>query len=472
MPLSTNDFIKQVAEEVEFLFDSYSHQKTKDWAFAQWVMQLLFPSIDPDQAFSLLNFDETWNVKARYQDDESGTFYLVDARFSDNPEMTKYGPGVVYSLLDLYNGTKNSASQLQGQQERRSIFAEATQAIQDGYTLSVVLALFGQLDTSTDLQSLGDKYGVDARQFIYCDFHQLRRLAAGLEGEIAEDVESEHIVLPFVTTPTTHAEPVQAIVGSVRAYDLKEALFALGPRIYDVNLRVPLGSTKVNIQMNSTLNSENRRFFWYYNNGITMLCRKFQPHPRNTNQFIVDSPRIVNGAQTTQAIISATTLEDSSASVLIRVIAALPGSEQVSDDITNQPSFLQDLYLDIAKYTNSQNPIEMPDFRSNEEVQKRLHEKFRSLGWFYEHRRGQWTNDKKNQYRGRHIKMVELAQRWFAFDGHPTIAIREKLSLFEEQGHYGSIFMLGRSAEEYLIAFLLFEQIQERLKDKIKRAKE
>ena len=134
---------------------------------------------------------------------------------------------------------------------------------------------------------------------------------------------------------------------------------------------------------------------------------------------------------------------------------------------------LEDLYLDIAKYTNSQNPIEVPDFRSNEEVQRRLHKQFESLGWFYEHRRGQWENClNKSMYRGKHIQMVELAQRWFSFDGHPAIAIREKLSLFEEEGHYGSIFLLGRSAEEYLVAYLIFGEIQERLSERIKSAKD
>ncbi len=68
--------------------------------------------------------------------------------------------------------------------------------------------------------------------------------------------------------------------------------------------------------------------------------------------------------------------------------------------------------------------------------------------------------------------MVDLAQRWFAFDGNPAVAIRKKMSLFEEQGPYGSIFMMARSAEEYLVAYLLFEQLQERLRTHITKAKE
>ncbi|MEZ4706542.1 MAG: AIPR family protein [Caldilineaceae bacterium] len=163
-------------------------------------------------------------------------------------------------------------------------------------------------------------------------------------------------------------------------------------------------------------------------------------------------------------------------SFMIRIIT-LAGSQQTTSDIDS--NFLEDLRLDIAKYTNSQTPY-LFRFRSNESVHKQLHEKFRILGWFYEHRRGQWRsipNAEKDDFkisRGtyRLINMVDLAQEWFSFSGQPALAIREKNSLFDAKGPYGKIFVRARCAEEFLIAHLLFLQIESRLKEKIKTAKD
>jgi hypothetical protein len=263
---------------------------------------------------------------------------------------------------------------------------------------------------------------------------------------------------------------IDAIAGNVSAYSLKTAFKDIVPDAYDVNLRTPLGSTKINKEMKKTLASDERKFFWYYNNGITILCKSFS-QINDSDVYNVIAPRIVNGAQTTDTIISADIPDDDNIALMVRLIPALP------DDSSRSVLAQTDLYLNIARYTNSQNPIELPDFRSNELVQKDLHEKFMLLGWFYEHRRGQWEGcEEKTVFRPngklKRLTMIELAQRWFSFDGYPSVAIREKLSLFEEDGHYGKIFMYSRPAEVYLIAYVLFEQIHERLKSKITKAKD
>ncbi|MCZ7570918.1 MAG: AIPR family protein [Ardenticatenaceae bacterium] len=466
MPFSIDDFILQVNKEVDFLFDSYSHIKgIKDTAFAQWALMLLFPSIDSDQAFNLLVVDDPWNISAKYRDDESGMFYLLHTRYSENPTATEFGPGVIYTLLDAYKTVIDRSDKAR---ESSSVLAEAIQAVEDGYVITPVLVLFGTLAESVETSDLIRNYELAEDQFVYYDIHELRHRFAGLEEAMVGE-----IMLPLISW-MSYSGPVEALVGNTTAYEFKRAIRDFVPEIYDGNLRAPLGAkkTKINKQMHETLSHENRKkFFWYYNNGITMLCQGFHKYDGDGHSFIVKAPRIVNGAQTTDTILSAELSEQDQVGLMIRIIAALPGSRQVSDDIASHPGLLEDIYLDIARYTNSQNPISIPDFRSNEHVQKQLHERLKELGWFYEHRRGLWNEANHEKYQHRCITMVELAQRWFAFDGHPSTAIRSKNSLFEEQGHYGSIFMQSRSAEEYLVAYLIFNQIQERLKNNIKEAK-
>lgn len=466
MPLSLRDFVGQVQEEVTFRYKSYSRvEKSMDWAFAQWVLELFFPVIDTDQAFNQLIRNTAWDVDAYHRDDESGTVYLIRAIYGDPANDAKYGAlGLLASLADTYHAVYDS---LTSSPPELPDWIEVARAVAEGYRLSIILAVFGELDEAVDAEAFAADNGLPDGALLCRDIHQLRRISAGQDL----DAGDESVVISFLDC-VTYNGPVEAVVGNARAVDIRTAIASLVPQVYDANLRVPLGRTKINRQMKDTLTSPARRFFWYYNNGITVLCRAFRPLRDNENTFEILSPRIVNGAQTTDTILSVEASQLSQVDVMVRLIAALPGSEQVSSDLATAPGVLEDLHLDIARFTNSQNPIETPDFRSNEMVQKTLHREFIDLGWFYEHRRGQWENSPDQAiYHGKKIQMVELAQRWYAFAGNPAVAIRQRRSLFEEEGPYRSIFMLARSAEEFLVAYLVFEYLLEGLQANIGKAK-
>lgn len=472
MPLSLSDFITQVSQEIEFRFDTYSYMgQSKDWPFAQLALELLFPKIDTDQAFNLLIPAQEGNIKAGYKDDSNAVYYILDAYYKDEPlKSPNYGPGVIYNLLDLQRKLNNPESNFS---EDQVILNDALKAKKDGYTVTVVLVLFGLLDDDVNIRTILHNYNLQPESFSLYDAHDIRRIYSGTdapEGEIA---------LKFVSDISIYPGPVEAIIGSIDAFSFKEAVSSLVPQIFDANLRIPLGRTKVNTQILETLgNASTRKLFWYYNNGITMLCRSFHIDPEDPSRLVVEAPQIVNGAQTTDALVNGKFGALDGVSFMIRVIASLPGSQQTSADFDS--SFLEDLRLDIAKYTNSQNPISVPDFRSNESIHKQLYQKFKLLGWFYAHRRGQWESvldREKEKYkisRNKYklLSMVDLAQEWLSFSGEPALAIREKSSLFEAKGPYGKIFMHARCAEEYLIAHLLFQQIESRLTAKIKAAKE
>lgn len=348
MPLSIEDFIKQVKDEVNFLFDSYSYlNKSKDLAFTQWMMGVLFPTLDPDSAFNSLIQDKSDGYGANYRDDESGTFYLIDARYSDSPKQAKFGEGIFHNLLKAYQRIQSDDKSLLN---AKSILAEAAQAKKDGYNIIAILSVFGSLENSVDLESLRKSFDVDDQQFKYYDLSTLRRLCSGTDNEIP----TASITLPFLSSAKFAGGPVQALVGNVAISSYRGAVYKLGSQLYDANLRNPLGVTKINKEMDQTIKEE-PSLFWYYNNGVTMLCKRFRPHPKRRGVFIIDSPRIVNGAQTTAAILSADPGEDNPGALMVRVISALPGSRQVAKELAEEPDALEDLYLDIARYTNNVN---------------------------------------------------------------------------------------------------------------------
>jgi|GEM_PF-6431283 len=468
MSLSINDFIQQVKTEIDFRYNSYVHEKkTKDAAFSQWALELLFPRINTDDAFALLTLENSWGISARYKDDNDGVFALLCAKYSEDSNY-KFGSGIAYNLLDTYNTIIEERDQLL---DDETVLGEAARALKDGYTISIILVLWGKTNESILSEEIINKYRLAPNQFEIIDIAELRRLYGGLE-------QLDESSIRIAIKNWTHFDngPVEAITASVAAQLFINAIKELIPQIYDSNLRMFLGRTKINKQMEETL-KDKQKHFWYYNNGVTMLCKSFRIEEDN-NILTIEAPRIINGAQTTGAL-AAFKHDFGDVFLMIRIIASLPGSNQVSLDLdaVEKDSYLQDFCLDIAKYNNSQNPIDVPDYRSNEAVQKRLHERFKELNWFYAHRRGQWdrcTNKGDYRINGEYklILMENLAQEWFAFDGNPTIAIKEKHALFEGQGHYGNIFMLTRSAETYLIAHLLFSQILARVSLRVKAAKE
>jgi hypothetical protein len=98
------------------------------------------------------------------------------------------------------------------------------------------------------------------------------------------------------------SEPFKAYYGQVEASHIAEWWHANGKKLFARNLRTFIGSTDVNDSMLDTIVTcpEN---FWYFNNGITLLCNKIGKKPMGASDrafgtFVCEGVSIVNGAQT------------------------------------------------------------------------------------------------------------------------------------------------------------------------------
>jgi hypothetical protein len=160
-------------------------------------------------------------------------------------------------------------------------------------------------------------------------------------------------------------EPYKAVYGYIQAMDIAAWWDSHYPAIFAPNLRMFLGQTDVNSGIMETLKNAPDNF-WYFNNGITVLCSSILKKPiggssRDTGVFECKGASIVNGAQTVGAIAAvAATQPDlvSRAKVLIRFISLEDAPE--------------DLGARITQYTNTQNRIERRDFVTLDPEQSRL----------------------------------------------------------------------------------------------------
>ena len=75
-----------------------------------------------------------------------------------------------------------------------------------------------------------------------------------------------------------------------------------GVRLFARNVRGYLGSTEINRGMDNTISDE-PEFFWYYNNGITIICDHAERVSSGGKDTLnVTNPQIINGQQTTRTL--------------------------------------------------------------------------------------------------------------------------------------------------------------------------
>jgi hypothetical protein len=160
-----------------------------------------------------------------------------------------------------------------------------------------------------------------------------------------------------------------------------------GPRLFEFNVRSFLQARgQVNKGIRETLKNEPERFL-AYNNGLTATADEIDVGSLNGETVIrrLKGLQIVNGAQTTASIHRAKKLDKMDVS---RVA--------VSMKLTRvEPDKLGEFVPLIAKFANTQNPVQLADLSANNEfhiAMERLSEQVWAPGeetrWFYERARG------------------------------------------------------------------------------------
>jgi hypothetical protein len=135
-------------------------------------------------------------------------------------------------------------------------------------------------------------------------------------------------------------EPYLSYYGQVAVADIA-SWGDFGARLTSKNLRQFRGLTEVNESISKTLNS-NPEKFWYFNNGITVLCDNLRKKPlggnnNETGTFECRGASVVNGAQTVGTIVDVAKVNGSSlqaARVLVRLVSLENCPEGFADELT------------------------------------------------------------------------------------------------------------------------------------------
>ncbi len=213
------------------------------------------------------------------------------------------------------------------------------------------------------------------------------------------------------------------------------------------NVRIYLKQrTKINQNIKSTVNSEDRGKVFYFNNGITITCDSFDYPGGSRSSPIIElkNLQVVNGCQTINSLFEAykenpQAFEDGDVDLLCKVY-------QTTD---------KELSTKICEYTNSQNPVKSRDIKSIDYYQIGLEKQLASRGYWYERKKNQFSDREK----ALRIDAELVGQLLYAFfNGCPAEAKNKKRLIFGDS--YDEIFSEHVTAEEVLFVWKLFKRIE------------
>jgi hypothetical protein len=225
------------------------------------------------------------------------------------------------------------------------------------------------------------------------------------EGFPAEQVSFEHVSHETLVRILQASAPVQdtlqfagkaivedlnfsrALIGRLPVSELARLMESHGDRLLERNIRRYLGlhSNRVNTQIMQSLRDPGERAnFFFYNNGVTLICKQFTHNglQQGDHRVRVEGLQIINGGQTSRTIHELSKQRDLFASldnafVLVRLY-------QVGGaDDAQAAAFVRN----ITVATNSQNPVDLRDLRSNDDIQKGLEASIGALGFTYRRQR-------------------------------------------------------------------------------------
>ena len=209
---------------------------------------------------------------------------------------------------------------------------------------------------------------------------------------LANGQNSDNIILDDVVLTNWGMvdTPFKAYYGTVSVSAIGEWYNQYGNRLFAKNIRYYKGSTEVNQGIKDVLKNEPENFF-YYNNGIKLLCKKITRKllhgtTREMGLFVLEGVSLVNGAQTTGTI--GTLFAESpeilaTANVLLQMIDLGDSDEAQATQIT--------------KLSNTQNRIDGKDFASLDPNQERLRMELSFAGIQYLYKSGSKLDDPEHQ---------------------------------------------------------------------------
>lgn len=205
----------------------------------------------------------------------------------------------------------------------------------------------------------------------------------------------------------------RAIIAPIMASELVKMEGIANQTIFAFNVRGSLGRTQVNRDIAQSIGDpEKHKLFPLFHNGITVIAESVK---RSADSIDVENYFVVNGCQSLNALFKGKHSLTDNLRVLTKFIKASPSS-QLAEMIT--------------RFSNNQNGVKARDFKSNNQIQIRLQNEFRTIygnEYFFEIKRGEDPGGLaviSNELAGQYLMAWDLKTPW---------ATHRKYQIFEDR---------------------------------------
>jgi hypothetical protein len=456
------DYIKKEVKEIS----RQVHGISPDNAFIVWFLRAFFTD-DQEQALSALTGGANdKGVDAIHIDQEARTAFVIQGKYrqgatppnenrSDLMALADYAhilPGPLDQFKTLLH---NADPSVQGYLERAR-----HAVVHSGFRVGLVFATTGKVSKAHARELENEVSRQENATLQVFDRASLLRLLDDYVEGAAPPVPSLRLRILDNARLMRHDKTtnVTSYIFAMPGNDVGNLYRLARDRLFARNIRGFLGvrkDRKVNEGIHRTL-SHNPEYFWYFNNGVTIICDAVDPDLANGQEyFVVTNPQIINGQQTTRALADGGS-GSTSAAVLVKLIA-------VNRDTLEGREKYGRLVGEIVAATNFQNEIRLSALKANDAEQVRLERELRKHGVLYVRKR-QSKAEVRRIHGVKHkivIKKEELARAVAGGILDPQTLRLGKENLFDD-ANYPKIFS-GRPILEYLTLYWLDKAVRWRV---------
>lgn len=456
--MSDQDLIEKIRQEVN---DTTKTENLPDSgkSFVLWILKNYFDLEGETAATSVIDSPNDKRVDAFVEQDEN--IKVVQCKFFDNSTKEVGSNEIVLfkGCLDwLRRPDEVKKLNLPRFYDVALTFSERWE---DGADVQLHFFAFGKFSDEAKHEQIVFNNS-DLRERVQMYFHDVEDILAlyRTKSQKENPLVNERITLEL--TPGEYFEKrgnMPSVVATIKGKDLLTMYNKYGDSLFERNIRFYRGTRKGSINakiVDTILDDSERQKFWYYNNGISFVCRDFSVKGKvNPPVLEVRGFQVINGCQTTVCLYEA--------KQRAKTWENIPEEVQVVVRFIKAPVKEVDL---ITLYTNSQNPVSEIQLKSNDPLQKRLKGELavHHPPYFYSIKEGdlqKLTTGEKRNFGGGVIEMSEVAQAIYSLTTDPAFARRWKNRLFTEK--YYEIFRKDISIEEIILPWRILKVIDKEI---------
>lgn len=388
-----NDFRAQIKEDINEYQQRYPYIeniKKDEWAFNYWILDKFFYEDEELIEDRIIEYRDMGVDSYELYEDTKEVYLIQNKYYGDNSIITAdyvKNDFLLRPITALENNTYSKSSEVQ------NFFNKYKNC--DDFTVYLQIFITNNRhcnEAEEYIKRFNLEHPKYRAQIFYLDDIKNKYYSETKENKQNITVQIHSVNKGTILNINTEDYKLENVLDAKYVFTPVSSIFRLyrdsiekNYPIFDMNIREYLGNKGVNKKIYETLLDENdRKNFFYYNNGITMICEEMtsvetRPYGNNINAvFSVKNPQIVNGCQTVNSIYEAlknvnpSELEQKykDTFVMLKIL-----------QINRENEYEEKLYKNIVTYNNSQNSIEEKTFVANNSIFNRLKNEFESKGF-------------------------------------------------------------------------------------------